>query len=413
MTVTTSPSGLGLCDTCSTSSYYQLLAATDPQWPNPSVQPAALQNSGRIDAYDINVELGCGYNATRSLNDSVSRNLAGLPTDGSQISFSSFWGKSKRVGFSWYPSTIVSNYLTGSNSCLNLSCQTGYCAGKSNLVVCVCSTVKIGSCLASLIPSLTIVGTNPGDCVIIYNSGYIMGAGGDGAYWASQDINTGLFCGRAGGIALRVNGGASYYGCTSVTIYNYGHIWGGGGGGGGTHESGGGGGAGVWGGIGGRGLNWCGGRWVENGLFTKGGVCWGLRGDTAGGPPLCSTCCGGGGGGGGGSTAYTGVGGPCVAAFTGLSEGGAGGYAGGAGGQNYDTAYNVCVGGGGGGWNCAAGSGGSGGGGFWGAYGGYANLTSSPGGLPGPAVCFNGSINLNWGCQGNTKGPVCCSNCLS
>lgn len=174
----------------------------------------ALPSSGAISLSQVNVELGVSATATRSLNDSTTRTLFGVPSGA--ISMSNGYGKANQFSF-----TISANQTNA--DLRTLAVNAGW-NQSSTLVVTVNSGVYISSNSTST-PALTIAGSFPGG-VHLVNNGTIVGmggAGGNGSFFTPfTPIST---AGAAGGLALSVS--------TGVTITNYGTIAGGGGGGGG------------------------------------------------------------------------------------------------------------------------------------------------------------------------------------
>jgi hypothetical protein len=264
------------------------------------------------------------------INNSCLRTLSGT-SSGTQVSFSTFYGKSNRVNIS---STFSSNTA---NASLNLSGIGGYISGKSDITVTVNSGVYLYATSTGNY-GLSLTGATTGDTVTLVNNGYIAGQGGTGATGNCATGNSG----NAGGGALNISG----VGVSSVTINNTnGSAYiGGGGGGGSSWASGGGGGAG--GGTGGSSRD-----------NTPGGAGGGVGSKGANGQS--SGCASGGGGGG---RIFPGCGGAKGACSTGGYGGGAGGgggcCCGGAGGaaNNPGSDFSNHSAGGGGGWGASGGS---------------------------------------------------------
>lgn len=205
----------------------------------------ALPSSGAISFSQINVELGVSATATRSLNDSTTRTLFGVPSG--QISMSQGYGKANQFSF-----TIASNQT-------NANLRTLAVAAGWNQTSKVVATINSGVFIYSTstgTPALTINGSFPGG-VQLNNNGTIQGQGGSAGNGGSASGTTANSGGNgsSGGPALSVS--------VPVSINNTNRIAGGGGGGGGGgaaiydvgknnfNRVGGGGGGGGLGGVGG------------------------------------------------------------------------------------------------------------------------------------------------------------------
>jgi hypothetical protein len=367
-----------------------------------------LVSSGQISAgvsspanQSINTELGKAYNAQLSLNDTDARALAGITGSGTQISYSSFYGKSSRNS---YYITFTTSHSDATVSAADTT-SGSYVAGSTDVYITVNSGVYLWASSISTI-GLTISGANTGDTVSLINNGYIIGKGGNGAiiddaapgsngenggtalsiFYNISITNNGYIAGGGGG------GGAplfydSYYCCgAGMTILDFQSLGGGGGAGGGT--------GGLtathmeyptsfiltfaWGGSGGV----IGAAGANGGSNSYGGILWHF-------------------GGGGGGRIVPGTGGTVhVSPFY-----AGGGGAGGSGGFKLNTDYNYWDPSGNGGSANSAGSSGtgysSGGGGGWGAAGGNASLTPSyyyyncVAGAGGKAINLNGKT-VTW-----------------
>lgn len=234
-----------------------------------------LPASGQISAYDINIEMGVSGTAQRSLNDSTSRTLAGVPSG--TISLNDFHGKANRV-------TINLN-ASGNNYDIFANRGGTYIAGLSDVIV--SASGLMGSTSISTGALETGSGWAAGDTITVNNYATVEGMAGNGGYGASDhggnsggNYNTNRN-GSAGGLAFR----ASYY----VTFNNYAVVGGGGGGGGGgdggytgNYGTGGGGGGGQgytggaggvtgWLGVGPVGADGVAGSWTGPGAGGAGG----------------------------------------------------------------------------------------------------------------------------------------------
>jgi len=241
-------------------------------------------------------------------------------------------------------------------------------------------------------------GAIPADSTLaLINNGHIMGMGGAGACYNNTNV-----AGTAGGQAMNIDADLA------MTITNgSGHIYGGGGGGGGSWLSGGrsGGGGGAGGGVGGYGT------WdVQSAAGGAGGGVGaaGADGAIAGGKEGIRSA-------GGGGRIYNGSGGVGAWAVT-PSPPGRNATGGGAGGGGSAGSFDdplgestSCVGGAGGAWNAAGGTGSispagwsqgaGGGGGGWGLSGGAAVVelvTALAAGAGGKAIELNGGSAPTW-----------------
>lgn len=193
-----------------------------------------IKTSGAISVSDINAE--CAFNVTtpRSLNDTISRYVANIPSG--IISMSDFYGKALQK-------QNINVTLTGHTLDLNVkSWAIAYGWNQIaplNFVLTINGGVILGS--SSIYSyALDTSDTFPsGFSITVYNYGYITGRGGDG--------------GGAGRAFAGDQGGNAVIARVPITMYNYGIIQGGGGGGGSRPDLGWGGGAGGAGYPGGNG----------------------------------------------------------------------------------------------------------------------------------------------------------------
>ena len=323
-----------------------------------------LPASGAISFNSINVELGVAGTTLANINQASYRTLAGVPSGA--IALSNFYGKSNKISVS---ATISAN---STNYTLNPAAVSGYSAGKSNVTLTINSGIYVYS-TATGTPAINVTGFTAGDTVTIVNNGYIMGMGGRGSDYSTNNVTSG---GNA--ISLAFNS----------SIINNSYIGGGGGGGGCDASGGGGGGGGAGGGAGGT-------------------AAYSLAGGAGGGPGAAGgngqfgvissgKDSNGYGGGGGGGRIMPGVGGGAVT-YTSTPGGGAGG-AGGASDLNTQTTPGGSAG------NAGSSGGGlnGGGGGGWGAPGG---ASSFAGGTGGKAISLNGYTATRSG-GGTTYGLV-------
>ena len=296
----------------------------------------ALQSSGQISLLNVATEFG--GSAPHSLSEYYGA-AAGIPSSGT-ISLSNFYGTSSSFAFT----------LSSSQENWNLrsaALASGW-DGTAQLVVNISSGVYVWSddtATAGLIVS----GAFPGG-LIVNNSGFIMGRGGNGAIYTT---------GNAGGPGVTVSLTSG-----SATFNNQpsGYIGGGGGGGGAANV--------YYGGGGGAGGGYAGLNYEKaGGAIGQVGQGYGGVSFTYGENGTGVTSAGGGAGGGGGSRDETGsdqtqqrgsAGGRIFPGTGGRGSnaggfGGAGGAAGSAGGNGSGGDGNA---GGGGGWGAAGGSGG-------------------------------------------------------
>jgi len=82
----------------------------------------SLPGSGRVQASDVNVEIGRAWNAGFNLGDPAVRALAGLTAPNTYISFANLWGKS-----SYTPMSGGSDGIRYRNTSTTLQTHTGYC----------------------------------------------------------------------------------------------------------------------------------------------------------------------------------------------------------------------------------------------------------------------------------------------
>ena len=323
-----------------------------------------LPASGPIGFSNINVELGQPAATNANINQPSYRTLAGIPTSGSTISISNFYGKSNRAAISY---TFTSSTA---NASLNVAAIGGYIAGISDITITVNPGVYLYSTSVPT-PGLTLSGGTSGDTVTLVNNGFIMGQGGVGGSNVGGDAP-----GRAGGTALQLG----YP--TTVNNTNGSAYIGGGGGGGAAYTGNYGGGGGAGGGAGGAGGGSSGGGGGSIG-GSGGNAPAGGQGGGAGGGGGYAVPAGRGftpGGGGGGGRIFPGVGGSAPASGGSANSAGTSVF----GGASYGA-----------------------GGGGWGAFGGQVQVpgpgggTTYPGGSGGNAVNLNGR-SITW-VSGNTS----------
>jgi hypothetical protein len=313
-----------------------------------------LPVSGPLSLNAVNVELGFAGTTLLSLNQANVRTLAGVPSG--TISMSNLYSGSSRVSLTvTFPSSF-------NNASTNLNLVSGYVPGKTDFTININSGVYLwGDSSGSV--GYYITGGTSGDTLIVNNSGYIIGKGGNGGN------PLGAAAGEAGSTALEFGTSTAF----SVQLNNLsGGYIAAGGGGGGASDGGGGGGAG--GGTGG------------NGNDGTGAGAGGSIGGSGSDGSTSST----GRAGGGGGRILPGVGGAA-------SDNGIGGGAGGSGGGRFASEGEGAFGGAGGSTNSPGSEGGTniggdggGGGGGWGAAGGAGAFGGGAGGAAGVAVVKNG-----------------------
>ena len=313
----------------------------------------AIRSSGPISFSDLQTE--AGITGQISLGDGQVRDIIGAI---SNVSMSNAYSKTRDFTFN-IPALSTRSFIT------TLAYDAGW-QGTGNLV----AVIPQGTVTATLV-----TGQNSWGTLTLYNSGLIMGKGGNGGLGGGGVVNSGTF-------SMTVNpGGSGGFGsdglvCSTAStnrvqrqlnVINYGTIAGGGGGGGGGNPQAAGTGAGDVDGVGGGG----------------GGGGRGTTGGTAGGGGTVSVINGGGssvdgGAGNSGDQNSAGVGGPAASPPRfGQWYGGAGGSGGGLG-----------AGGGSGGANAAG----------WPYQG--------AGGGAGSAILFNTNINGFFGNYGTVLGAV-------
>jgi len=313
-----------------------------------------LPVSGPLSLNAVNVELGFAGTTLISLNQASVRTLAGVPSG--TIRMSNLYSATSRVSLTVTVSSSFNNAVT------NLNLVSGYIPGKTDFTININSGVYLwGDSSGSV--GYYITGGTSGDTLIVNNSGYIIGKGGNGG-------NAYNVTGEAGSTALEFGTSTAF----SVQLNNLsGGYIAAGGGGGGAGVGGGGGGAG--GGDGGNG---------SGGTGAGAGGSIGASGNDG-------SASSAGRAGGGGGRVLPGVGGVS-------GDNGNGGGAGGSGGGEFISEGAGGAGGAGGATNSPgldgdtgpfgeANSGGGGGG--WGAAGG-AGGAGSAGGAAGVAVVKNG-----------------------
>lgn len=381
----------------------------------------ALPSSGTITMGQVNTELGYGSTVTISLNDSAVRSLLGVSSG--SISMSSGWGKSYKVS--------VTQTITGNTNQAFITTIFGIngISGPLDFTVEISSGVYVwGHRNNPTEAGLTIVARSI-DTVNIVNYGYIIGGGGDGAWFGPSGNHT---FATNGGPALKLSGAL---GATGIVfrISNSGYIAGGGGGGSMmlSASSGGGGAGGGNGGPVGSGF-YSGAATIFDFPNPTGGVAYstgvgaglgatGERGNTrfygymiTPNTVTDTIVWGGGGGGGRIVPGGGGGGGPVSVGYTTDQNlagfGGGAGGGGGAGAQyhqlgDYVLANDVGRQGGGGGdagTHAATNFMGGAGGGGWGAAGGNGSWL---GGTGGAAILKNGNI-INWAPSGAIYGAI-------
>ena len=182
----------------------------------------AMNSSGQISlggttvGESINIAIGGTGTTTTSLNDTIVRTLAGVPS-GQIVMPDDFWGKSLS-----FPVPIPPGGITGGLDLRAYSLANGW-----DGVSLVTLDIPLGTTITStnnLVPALTIAGVFPNG-VQITNAGTIAGAPGNAGRGAGTN---------AGGQAVAgANGGIAVFASTPAEITNTGDIAGGGGGGGG------------------------------------------------------------------------------------------------------------------------------------------------------------------------------------
>lgn len=179
-----------------------------------------LPSSGAISLSQVNTELGVSATATRSLNDTTTRNLFGVASGA--ISMSQGYGKANQFAF-----TISSNQINA--NLRTLAVNAGW-NQSSKVVATIGSGVYISSNSTGT-PGLTVNGSFPGGVELV-NNGFIVGMGGNGGNGPTAGPNLTVGAGTAG-----AGGGLAFSVGSAVTVTNNGTIAGGGGGGGGGRSS--------------------------------------------------------------------------------------------------------------------------------------------------------------------------------
>jgi hypothetical protein len=180
-----------------------------------------LPSDGSISFSQINLELGRPANASYSLNDGDIRKLASVGGTNIQTNNDTYIPFSSLRGHAWNVVTInspITNYTYAAPA-----------PGKTYGVLNVTGSGVIGS--TSTESYALIMQSLPGDLLTVQNSGYIVGAGGNGAHGGIS-----LTSGSNGGSAILVQGGPIQHQngiIPNIIIQNNGIIGGGGGGGGG------------------------------------------------------------------------------------------------------------------------------------------------------------------------------------
>lgn len=188
-----------------------------------------LQTSGAISINNINTELGSASGTTRSLGDTSSRNLAGVPSGA--ISLSNFYGKSnvQEVIFD-NSGGALGNWQN--QNLWNTLVSSGIAITSSSVKI-ILRSITITSSAISIAALETGSGWPAGTNleVVIESTSQIVGrrgTGGAGAAGTSSGVAASA--GGAGGRALTITSAISG---GSIKITNQGAIRGGGGGGGG------------------------------------------------------------------------------------------------------------------------------------------------------------------------------------
>lgn len=187
-----------------------------------------LQSSGAISINNINIELGSASGTTRSLGDTSSRNLAGVPSGA--ISLSNFYGKSNvqevifdNSGGAWgnWQNQNLWNTLVSSGIAIT-----------SSSVKIILRNITITSSAIGIAALETGSGWPAGTKLelVIESTSQIVGRGGTGGAGAAGTSIGVASAGGAGGRALTITSAISG---GSIKITNQGAIRGGGGGGGG------------------------------------------------------------------------------------------------------------------------------------------------------------------------------------
>jgi len=182
----------------------------------------AMNSSGQISlggttvGESINIAIGGTGTTTTSLNDTIVRTLAGVPS-GQIVMPDDFWGKSLS-----FPVPIPPGGITGGLDLRAYSLANGW-----DGVSLVTLDIPVGTTITSTsntVPALTIAGVFPNG-VQITNAGTIAGGPGNAGRGAGTSPGTQAVAGANGGIAI--------FASTPAEITNNGDIAGGGGGGGG------------------------------------------------------------------------------------------------------------------------------------------------------------------------------------
>lgn len=179
-----------------------------------------LPSSGAISLSQVNTELGVSATATRSLNDTTTRNLFGVASGA--ISMSQGYGKANQFAF-----TISSNQTNA--NLRTLAVNAGW-NQSSKVVATIAAGVYISSNSTGT-PALTVNGSFPGGVALV-NNGFIVGMGGAGGSGPTSGPGLQVGAGTAGaggGLALSVS--------SAISVTNNGTVAGGGGGGGGGRSS--------------------------------------------------------------------------------------------------------------------------------------------------------------------------------
>jgi len=176
-----------------------------------------LPASGPLSMSQVNSELALVSTTQLSFSQTVLRTLAGVLSG--DISMSSLRGKSNRKSISLTVNASTNEYNVYSSA----SATGNYVAGTSDIVLTIGVGVYISSS-SEAAPALTVSGFSTGDTVTINNYGQIYGHGGRGGSGGTLYVSVSSV-GFQGGTAISLN--------FATTINNQGAIAGGGGGGGG------------------------------------------------------------------------------------------------------------------------------------------------------------------------------------
>jgi hypothetical protein len=182
----------------------------------------ALNTSGPISlggsttGQSVNLELGQGATTTISFNDAAVRTLTGTSSGTSLTMPGGFYGKARRIPITVNISGSAINYVASTAK------ASGYIAGISDVTFVIASGVAVGSPSTGSYAFNVDTSWSSGDTVTVVNYGYIYGRGGTGG--AGKAVAESANSGASGGPAMLVQ--------FPTTVTNSGIIGGGGGGGG-------------------------------------------------------------------------------------------------------------------------------------------------------------------------------------